>query len=79
MLGQPPSEASHDEIQIRPTGRGEGAISSDDSVTFAAKTIERAYGGSLGGDDPYHLILGEKIDEKDEHLMNGQHVPSFQH
>ncbi|KAM5536064.1 hypothetical protein V8D89_010322 [Ganoderma adspersum] len=70
MLGQPSSEASHNEIQIRSTGRGDVSMSSDDSFTFAAKTIERACGGFLGDGDPYSLILGEKIDEKDEYLMN---------
>ncbi|KAI1793183.1 hypothetical protein LXA43DRAFT_886164 [Ganoderma leucocontextum] len=52
----------------KPSRLGEGQ--SDDSITFAAKIVERACGGFLGDDDPYSLILGEKIDEKDEHLMN---------
>ncbi len=75
ILGQPPSEtaepATHDELQILSNARGNDILSSDDSVTFAANVIERTCGGFLGDDDPYSLILGEKIDEKDEHLMNG--------
>ncbi|PIL31443.1 hypothetical protein GSI_06144 [Ganoderma sinense ZZ0214-1] len=76
MLGQPPTEASnHDKIQIRVTDRGDVAMSSDDSFTFATKTVERACGGFLGGNDPYSLILEEKVDEKDEHLMNVPTLP----
>ncbi|KAI0363531.1 hypothetical protein BV20DRAFT_1007236 [Pilatotrama ljubarskyi] len=70
ILGQPPTalDVSHS-IVARP-GPDENP-SSDDSVTFAVKTVERACGNRIDSDDPGDLILREKLDEKDGLLMDG--------
>ncbi|KAL1951153.1 hypothetical protein VTO73DRAFT_302 [Trametes versicolor] len=44
--------------------------SSDDSIAFAVKTVERACGDRVGSEDPRHFILLEKLDEKDGMLMD---------
>ncbi|OJT04460.1 hypothetical protein TRAPUB_4730 [Trametes pubescens] len=44
--------------------------SSDDSITFAIKAVERACGDRVGSEDPRHFILMEKLDEKDGMLMD---------
>ena len=49
-----------------------GPSSSDDSVSFAVKTIVQTYGEVLPGDDPADIILEEKLDEKDSLLMDGR-------
>lgn len=78
ILSQLPSETmgtpATDVDPIRLSTRGNEIPSSGDSVTFATNVVERACGGFLGDDDPYSLILGEKIDEKGGHLMDGQFV-----
>lgn len=45
--------------------------SSDDSIAFAVKTVERACGDRVGSEDPRHYILLEKLDDKDGMLMDG--------
>ncbi|KAH9897857.1 hypothetical protein C8Q73DRAFT_641038 [Cubamyces lactineus] len=47
-----------------------GKGSSDDSITFAVKTIERACGDFVKNEDPADLILAEKLEEKEGMLMD---------
>ncbi|KAI8995275.1 hypothetical protein BD414DRAFT_410707 [Trametes punicea] len=44
--------------------------SSDDSIGFAIKTVERACGDNVSSEDPACLILQEKLEEKDGLLMD---------
>ncbi|RPD65120.1 hypothetical protein L227DRAFT_607705 [Lentinus tigrinus ALCF2SS1-6] len=74
MLGQPPSvvddlprAADSPSRTDRPVDDG---LSSDDSITFAMKVVERACDDRLGDQNPIALILEERLDEKDGMLMN---------
>ncbi|KAL7285548.1 hypothetical protein ACG7TL_000652 [Trametes sanguinea] len=63
VLGHPPS--------ILPDSIDDtGGPSSDDPVACAVRSVERACGNLLGGEDPAHIILSEKLDEKEGLLMN---------
>lgn len=65
LLGQPPSVpdvSQPSDVNIP---------SSDDSITFAVKTIERACGDLVKNEDPADLILAEKLEEKEGMLMDG--------
>lgn len=74
MLGQPPSidDPPGATGSLSRAGRpAEDTLSSDDSITFAVKAVERACGDRLGDEDPISLILEETLDDKDGMLMNG--------
>ena len=77
MLGQPPT-VSEDLPQLdqEPDVKIVNAIdvdttNSDDPFDFVVKTVERACGEPLGGDDLIDFVLDEKLDEKDSLLMDG--------
>ena len=65
MLGQPPS------VPDMPHPFDDDHPSSDDSITLAVKTIERACGDLVKNEDPAHLILSERLEEKEGMLMDG--------
>ncbi|KAI0334386.1 hypothetical protein GY45DRAFT_1367576 [Cubamyces sp. BRFM 1775] len=64
MLGQPPSVP--DVLQPLDIENP----SSDDSIIFAVKTIERACGELVKNEDPAALILGERLEEREGMLMD---------
>ncbi|KAI0828957.1 hypothetical protein BC628DRAFT_1182504 [Trametes gibbosa] len=70
MLGQAPTV-----LDVPVTVSDIALPSSDDTIAFAVKTIERSCGDGLGSEDPANLILKEKLDEKDSMLMD---VPIMQ-
>ena len=80
MLGQPPSAVDDTSAlglsRMMCGHQVNGEASSDDSITFATKAIERACGDTIKEEDPISLILEEKLDERDSMLMDGTTVPS---
>ncbi|KAI0652408.1 hypothetical protein C8Q79DRAFT_937519 [Trametes meyenii] len=69
MLGQPPTVPDASGNQVVGSDNN-GERSSDDSITFAVKAIERVCGDCVGRGDPATLALQEKLDEGDGMLMD---------
>ncbi|KAI9068681.1 hypothetical protein FKP32DRAFT_1641905 [Trametes sanguinea] len=66
VLGHPPSILP----DIIPQLNDASGPNSDDTITYAVRTVELACGNLLGSEDLAHLILSEKLDEKDGLLMD---------